>query len=106
MGEEQASGFRCQVRGAGDRGLGQAQRQDASKRSVAGDTGGELPQPLMPAAEKLIGGQLCEVLEARSQHWPQNVGGQLVTIVCAARRLRHQAKIGRASCRERVSSVV
>ena len=45
----------------------------------------------MPAAEKLIGGELFEILEARPQHRAQNVGGQLVTVVCAARRFRHQA---------------
>ena len=87
----QVPSFRQQGLGAGDWVLRQAHRKDATKRSVAGNTGGELPQLFMPAAEKFIGGQLCEVLEARPQHGPQNVGGQLVTVLCAARRLRHQA---------------
>ena len=45
----------------------------------------------MASAEKLVGGELLEILKARSEDGPQDVGSKLVAIVCAAGRFRHDA---------------
>lgn len=45
----------------------------------------------MASAHKRVGGEFLEILKARSEDGPQNVGGKLMTILCAAGRFRHDA---------------
>jgi len=45
----------------------------------------------MAPAKKFVGGELPEILKARPQDGPQNVGGKLMTVMRAPGRFRHDA---------------